>query len=82
MGPDFLTQELGWFSQGAAASRGRSTRALQARLHFEDDWDDDFADKVAELTNDYDEDEDFDEFEDEELLESVEYGAEDADDDY
>lgn len=82
MGPDFLTQELGWFSQGAAALRGRSTRALQAQLDFEDDWDEDLADNVAEITDGYDEAEELEEFEDEELLESVEHGGEDSDDEY
>ena len=78
VGPDSLAQELGWFSQGAGAQRSRSTRELRAHLDFEDDWEDDLDEKVAEITSEYEADGDFDDLEDEELLETADYG-EDSD---
>ena len=79
MGPDFLAQELGWFSQNTIARRGRPVRELRARLDFEDDWDDDLDDKVREITGAYDVAGDLDDLEDDDdLLGDVE--SEDEDD--
>ena len=76
MGPDFLAQELRWFSPGA---RRRNGRALQARLDFENEWDDDLDERVAEITNDFFDADSFSELEDEELLENAESGEDDDD---
>lgn len=81
MGPDFLAQELGWFSQGAGVQPSRSTRELRAHLDFEDDWEDDLDETVADITDGYDEDGELEDIEEEELLETAEY-SEDSDEDY
>ena len=77
MGPGFLARALGGFVRRRGACQNLAG-ALQARLDFESEWDDDTDDDdtIVDI-GDYADDADFSEIEDEEILESAEYGEDD-----